>query len=258
MSRGSPSLPERPLIAERRSPIVLDARAAETLIERYGDDIRTVSTQVSNQFSAKRGTFGHGWEIVAADDIEQAVYEQFIRSGVTADDLDSMNSSQAYIRTTARYYGANNEARARRRAVQAHYQEALDEERATIGSVIVTTRATDHSDTYPEKNLLLADLLEAIESTVVDLIKEIRPKAQQAAARLFYLGGLDANEIAKALGAQPHAIRKALQRAREHLGLDADASLRAYREFTFPAAKRPQVREGTPTALVKVVREHGL
>jgi len=78
--------------------------------EGFREDIRRISREVERQFAAPSARFGHGYEIVSADDIEQSVYEQLLKSGMTAESLDAMDSVQAYIRTTARYYGANNEA----------------------------------------------------------------------------------------------------------------------------------------------------
>lgn len=172
--------------------------------EGFQADITRVSREVARQFAAAWGRFGHGYEIVSAEDNEQAVYEQFIRSGITAENLDAMDSAQAYIRTTARLYGANNEARSRRRALQVDFTPGL----GGFGAAVINNRR--YASTYgnPEDSLRLDLLLEAVEQTAIDLVESIGTKTQRQTARLFYLEGLNSFEIAERQGSGPGGCSK--------------------------------------------------
>lgn len=186
------------------------------------------------------GQFGHGYEVVSADDVEQAVYEQFIKTGVGADQLDAMESPLGYIRTTARLYGAANEARSRRRAAQADFGPYFYGDERSLGGMVSNDHRYASRDGNPEQEVEAAEFIAEVNRVVESILTRIESLKQREAARAYYLDGLDSLDIARRLDSKPTAVRKALQRAREDIGPEADASLRAWREFAYPDAKRPR------------------
>lgn len=225
---------------------------ANDLVDKYGPTIKTIAAQVAREYAAPFGRRGHGYEVVSADDIEQATYEQLLRSGTTVESLDSKESPEAYLRTTARLYGAANEAKARRRSVQSDLSGSEDDsEEGALGPAIVR----DHPSTLgnPEEETLSEDLIAGARRIVETILRRVSSLNSREVARLFYLAGLDSPAIAARLKVQDAAVRKALQRARDEVGPEADASLRAWREFTHPGAKRPQATDARPTALIRMV-----
>ncbi len=215
----------------------------------HADNIRRVSKEVAREF-----TLRHGFEVVSADDIEQSVWEQFLKSGMTSEEQDDMESSHAYIPTTARYNGANNEARARRRSLQAYFQEDGDAsgERRSIGAVMARTLGiTDSTGTGDAGGLWW--LLSAAESTVVNILFGIENEAQQRTAWLCYFEGMNSLEMADLTNSTPASVRKSLQRARLTIGPERDACLRAWRLFRFPAARRLRQIDAKPKILMEAV-----
>ena len=232
---------------------MLTQEETQALIERYGQTIRDVSVQVSNQFGAASGDLGHGWKIVEAVDIEQETYAQLIEAETGVEMLDEMDSAEAYIRTTARYYGAFNQARARRKDIQVDIRDHDDHWDHGMGQV-VANRADFHAHVRtPEALLMEYSLIDAVRTGVEYILQQVRSPLQRKAMRLFYLGGLSSREIADKVDLPHHAIRKALQRGRETVGED-DASLRVWRSFVFPDVRKPQGEVGDPEALKAIVR----
>lgn len=235
---------------------MLTQQETERLIERYGTTIREVSGQVSEEFHAGAGKLGHGWNIVEAAEVEQETYTQLIESGTTATMLDLKESAEAYIRTTARYYGAFNQARSRRRDQLVDIREHDGSHGVRTGGLgaVIATRADFHGSVRsPEALLMETALIEAIETGVLAIIEALRSPLQRTAMRLFYLGGLSSKEIATEVDLPHHAIRKALQRGRETVGED-DASLRVWRSFVYPEARKPQGEVGAAEALKVIAR----
>ena len=212
--------------------------AAASLPDAYGETISRVAKQVARQCAARAG-----YTVVSADDIEQAVYEQFLKSGMTAETLDAMDEPQAYIRTTACYYGASNQVRAARRSTPVAF---MPSEVPDLGAALLRDTC-EAADGDPEGEVVAAAaVLEALRG-VQAILNRLRSPMQREVASLCYLNGLTSYEIAEQTGQSAAAVRKALQRARDYIGPEAEASLRAWRRFAHPEAKRPErIRSAMP------------
>lgn len=214
------------------------------LVVAYGDMIRRVSGEVARQYAAREG-----YEVVTADDVEQAVHEQFLKSGMTAEELRGMDNPQGYIRQTARYYGAANQARAARRSASVDFTD--DDETPSLGAMLLRTEAARTPG--PEEAFFETETIATAREVVETILGNIESANSREVARLFYLEGHDSVSAAEALDSETAAVRKALQRARDDIGPEADASLRAWRVFAHPGAKRPQAISARPTALIRAV-----
>lgn len=222
------------------------------LVDDFGDMVSRVSEQVAKQFASSR-SFGHGWEIVEAVDIEQDVYEQFAKTGITVERLHEMEAdptqtAQGYIRTTARLYGAANQAKKRRRATLTSF--SWEDEDDVVDQ---DWEAPEDPSPSPEVETVTNDLISRVRQAVETIISKVISTDQENAVRAYYLEGLDSHDIAAKLGTKPTAVRKNLQRARAVLTPEDDASLRAWRRFAHPNAKRPQGIEASPEALIALL-----
>ena len=235
---------------------MLNTRDAEYLRYAYGATIRKVAGQVARQYAAKGGLHGHGYEVITADDVEQATYEQLIRSGVGVEALDEMDEVQGYIRTTARLYGAANQSRARRRDILVDFGTPDVDSTTNSNHLAHIANNVRYASKIgnPETENSGSDFIEEVYDAVLGILGNITSAISRAVAEHFYLDGLDANETAAKVGTSATAVRKALWRARGELGETAEASLRAWRLFAHPEAKRPQARDARPEALMALSR----
>lgn len=232
---------------------MLNTTEQKKLLDKYGEDIEDIGTQVFHEFRVPGGKHGHGYPVVSPEDVIQAVFLKLVETDMGADALDGLNEPRGWLRTTARQY-AMAEAEKRRRAVQADYSGGDDPTWAWV------TEDPDYASDLGVPHRLPEEMeweaTEArVEEAVEDILCAIDHDERQSLFRLYYVEGLDQTEVAQALGRNIGWVYKYMSVTKKALGDEAARSLEVYRHWNFPDLYKYREDETQPTALLEALGE---
>lgn len=188
---------------------------------------------------------------VNGDDLEQDVLLKLLEKFPTLEDFQAHTEGEgkAYINTMVDNE-AKNTIRREARDVVADMSETGDTsepgeepwEVDPLGAHLSAT--TDGAMTRPEEDVIAADRMQEIVRYVLGIVEDAKPGHQEV-LKAYYLQGKDYAEAADSLGLPIGTVKSRIARARAALG-GVEGALRAYREYAYPEARRPDLDANRP------------
>lgn len=198
--------------------------------------------------ASRRAAYKYG---VEAEDLEQDLWLKLAEDANAA--MKALRDGHPYIYTMA-YNRAINIKRRERWESVADLTETTPEEEVDGQLGPWLTETVDGSITQPERDLMWEETLREAQEHVHGLVAQA-PEAFRAVLEAYYLKGQTYLEAAEALGLPINTVKSKLSRARVGLGA-TEAALRAWREFWYPEARRPDLGANRPHsgALLGILR----